>query len=115
MKSCLSLCLLLGAVAPLTAAPTLAEARQRLLGGNYEEARGLYEELAKDAKTKGPATLGMSKAYQALGEYDLALVTVEDALKTAPKDDALLARRAELLYLRGRWDDAEKAADAALD
>ena len=40
---------------------------------------------------------------------------VDAALKGAPKDAPLLARRAELLYLRGRWDDAEKAADAAVD
>ena len=40
---------------------------------------------------------------------------VDAALKDVPKGAPLLARRAELLYLRGRWDDAEKAADAAVD
>jgi tetratricopeptide (TPR) repeat protein len=117
MKTLLGACVLLGAAPTLFAAPTLAEARQRLMAGNYEEARTAYEELAKDKDAAGkvPATLGLSKAYQSLGEYDLALVVVEDALKAAPKDDALLARRAEVLYLRGRWDDAEKAAEAALD
>jgi tetratricopeptide (TPR) repeat protein len=115
MKTFLSACVLLGAAPVLFAAPTLQEARQRLMAGNYEEARTAYEELAKDDKTKVPATLGLSKAYQSLGEYDLALVTIDDALKTLPKDDSLLARRAEMLYLRGRWDDAEKAAEAALD
>ena len=49
------------------------------------------------------------------GEYDKALDVVEAALKDAPRGSRLLARQAELLYLRGRWDDAEKAADAAVD
>src|ERR1700722_9575553 len=103
MKTLLSACVLLGA-APAFFAATLPEARQRLLAGNYEEARAAYEELAKDAKLKVPATIGLSKAYQSLGEYDLALVVVDDALKESPKDDNLLARRAEMLYLRGRWE-----------
>ena len=44
---------------------------------------------------------------------------VESALKDAggrgEATSPLLARQAELLYLRGRLDDAQKAADAALD
>src|SRR5262249_19999479 len=35
-------------------------------------------------------------------------------LKDLPKDADLNARRAEVLYLRGRWDDAVKAAEQAL-
>src|SRR5262249_11131593 len=46
---------------------------------------------------------------------DKALEAVESALKDTPKNADLLARRAELLHLRGRWDDAEKDAKAALD
>jgi tetratricopeptide (TPR) repeat protein len=109
-------CLLLFAAGPLVLAdgPTLKDARRRLLRGNYEEARSLYEELAKDAKNRVPAAIGLSRALESKGEYDQALETVDAALKDSPKDADLLARRAELLYGRGRWEDAEKAADQAL-
>jgi tetratricopeptide (TPR) repeat protein len=94
--------------------PALKSARQRLLRGNVEEAVGQYEELAKDAKQKSAAAAGLSRCYEAKGEYDKALAVVDGALKDDAKALDLLARRAELLYLRGRWDEAEKAAEDAL-
>lgn len=103
-------------VAPLaSAAATLAEGRKALLSGNYAEAREIYEELLNDAKTKPAAALGISKAYQAQGEYELALKVVDGALKSLPKNADLLARRAELLHLRGRWDEAAKTAQSAIE
>jgi tetratricopeptide (TPR) repeat protein len=115
MKHLLGVCILVLA-APLAAAegPTLKEARQRWLHGNYEEARSLYEELARDAKTRAPAAIGVSRCLESKGEYDKALEGIEAALKDAPKDADLHARHAELLYGRGRWEDAEKAAEDAL-
>jgi tetratricopeptide (TPR) repeat protein len=97
------------------APPTLKEARERWLRGNYGEARELYETLAKDDKLRSAATVGLSRALESEGEYDKALDVVAAALKDVPKDAALLARQAELLYERGRWDEAEKTANAALD
>jgi tetratricopeptide (TPR) repeat protein len=116
MRYHLGACLLLLAIPSLVPAeaPTLKEARQRWLRGNYEEARSLYEELAKDAKTRVPATVGLSRALESRGEYDKALEAIDAALKDTPKNADLNARRAELLYLRGRWEDAEKAAEEAL-
>src|SRR5258708_6194206 len=40
---------------------------------------------------------------------------IDLALKDLPKSPELLARRAELLYLSGRWADAQKSAQAAID
>src|SRR6185437_8550298 len=97
------------------AEPTLKEARERWLHGNYDEAREQFETLAKDAKLRSAATIGLSRALESVGEYDKALEVVEAILKDHSKDASLLARQAELLYLRGRWDDAEKAANAAID
>jgi tetratricopeptide (TPR) repeat protein len=116
MKPLLSVALLV-LTTPVLAAPagpSLKEARQRFLRGNLEEAVSQYEELAKDAKQRAAASAGLSRCYEAKGEYDKALTAVEDALQADAKNLDLLARRAELLYLRGRWDDAEKAAEAAL-
>ncbi len=115
MKPFVSVCLLLlGAALVRADANPLAEARLRWLQGNYDEAKALYEELAKDAKSKIPATIGLSKALQSQGEYDKALTAVEAVLADNAKDPALNARHAELLYLRGRWDDALKAAELAI-
>jgi tetratricopeptide (TPR) repeat protein len=116
MKYPAGACLLLLAVPPLVLAdgPTLKDARRRLLRGNYEEARSLYEDLAKDAKDRVPAAIGLSRALESKGEYDQAQAALDDALKDSPKDADLQARLAELLYRRGRWEDAEKAADAAI-
>jgi tetratricopeptide (TPR) repeat protein len=96
-------------------APSLKEARQRLLRGNVEEAITAYEALAKDPKQKPAAVLGLSQAYQGQGDYDRALAVVESALKGAANQPDLLARKAELLHLRGRWDEAEKAAETVLE
>src|SRR5262245_12059517 len=106
--------LLLVAPFALAEGPTLKEARQRLLRGNYEEAREAFEELAKDDKARVAAAIGLSKCCQSKGEYDKALEAVEAALKDEAKSPDLLARKAELLHARGRWADAEKAAEEAL-
>ncbi|HXG08719.1 MAG TPA: tetratricopeptide repeat protein [Gemmataceae bacterium] len=112
----LGACLLvLAAAATTPAAPTLKEARQRWLRGNYEEARETYEQLAKDPKTRAAARIGISRTWQSQGEYDKALAVIDTALKDEPRSADLHARRAELLYLRGRWEEAEKHADTALD
>ena len=95
--------------------PSLHDARLRWLKGNYEEALALYQDLAKNPKLAVAAVIGESRALESVGEYDKALDVVDAALKGGLKDAPLLARRAELLYLRGRWDEAEKAADAAVD
>jgi len=116
MKPHLWVVLLVLAVPALARAQgtSLKSARQRLLHGNIEEAIGQYEELAKDGKQKAAAVVGLSRCYEAQGDYDKALAGVDDALKSNGKSLDLLTRRAELLYLRGRWDEAEKTAEAAL-
>src|SRR5262249_19583697 len=86
-----------------------------LLRGNYGEALEQYAELAKEAKHLSAATIGLSLAHEMEGNYDEALAAIDKALKDVPENADLLARRGELLYLRGRWDDAEKSARKALD
>src|SRR5437868_7130489 len=98
-------CLLLAAVtatASAADAPTPAAARQRWLRGNYAEARALAETLAKTPEHHVAATVILSRAWESEGEYDKAAAVIDDALKAAPEQPALLARRAELHYLRGR-------------
>jgi tetratricopeptide (TPR) repeat protein len=105
--------LLLTPVLACAQGPTLQEARQRWLHGNYAEAAALYETLAKDAGQSIPAALGLSRVLQSQGEHDKALSAIEAALAQQANPD-LQARRAEILYLRGHWEDAEQAAELAL-
>ncbi|HLJ98210.1 MAG TPA: tetratricopeptide repeat protein [Gemmataceae bacterium] len=94
--------------------PSLKEARQRWLHGNYQEARTLYEALAREDQQKPSASIGLSRTLQSQGEYDRALEVLDAALAQHLDSAELHARRAELLYLRGRWADAGQAADKAL-
>src|SRR5439155_27226068 len=74
-----------------------------------------FEELVKEAKPSPLAFVGLSRCLESQGDYDKALSVIETALKDRPKDAKLKARQAELLHLRGRWDDAFKAATGALE
>jgi tetratricopeptide (TPR) repeat protein len=93
---------------------TPAEARERWLRGNYEEARADYEALAKEPAHKVAAAVGLSRVLQCQGQCEQALAAVEAGLAGAPKDATLLARKADLLYFLGRWDDAFQSAETAL-
>src|SRR5258707_15861951 len=98
LDSCL---LLLGLAAPaLAQGPTLKEARQRWLRGNYEEARSHYETLVKDPKQKAAATVGLSRVLETLGEYDKALALLEAAVTESPDQVELTARLADHLHFR---------------
>src|SRR4051794_24426965 len=93
----------------------LSEPRQRLLKGNYEEARAGFEAAAKaDPKLAPAAAVGVSRSYRDAGETDQALAALTAALKSAADHPDLLAARADLLYDAGRWDEADKDADAAI-
>jgi tetratricopeptide (TPR) repeat protein len=93
----------------------LAEPRQRLLKGNYEEARAAFEEAAKkDEKLRPACAIGIGETYRQVGNTDKALAVLTDALSSADGHPDLLAARADLLYHLGRWDEAEKDADVAI-
>lgn len=105
----------LGFALPVHAAgPTLSQARERWLHGNYRTARNLYEALLKDPASHDGAVLGLTRTLESQGDYDQALHTLDAALADAPKSADLHAQRAETLYLRGRRDEAETAADRAV-
>ena len=109
-----AICVILFFLPSLQADGTLQDARERLLHGNYAEAREMFIELARNPKLRPAAAIGLSKTFESEGSYDQALNAIDKALKVSPEDADLLARRSELLYLRGRWSDAEQAATRAI-
>ena len=92
----------------------LSEARQRLLKGNYAEARAEYEKLRADEKQMPDAVTGIVAAWRAEGEYAKAREAIDSALKVAADNPQLLAVRADLLYDIGSWAEALKDAEAAI-
>lgn len=114
-KLLVSYLLVLGEVMAAHAEPTLKEARQRWLRGNYEEALEQYQQLGKNPTTRVPALIGASRAQQSLGKYQEALAAVEAACKEDKPAAALLARYAEVLHLLGKRDEALKAAVQAIE
>jgi tetratricopeptide (TPR) repeat protein len=92
----------------------VADARQRLQRGNLAEARAAFESLARDPKHAVIAAVGLAEVARAEGEYTRALAILDDAIHAAPGQPEILARRADLLYSLGRWDDASKDAEAAI-
>jgi tetratricopeptide (TPR) repeat protein len=111
---CAGFLVLVGVAHAAAQGPTLKDARQRLLRGNYAEARAKYEALAKNDKHRAAAAVGLSRVWESQGEYETALAVVEAALRHVPTNADLLARKAEVQYLRGRWEDAEKTTEDAL-
>ncbi len=92
-----------------------AEARQRLLRGNYDEAIAAYEAGAKKDEALRPlAAIGISQAYRATGGTDKALTILSEALKAKLGNANLHSERANLFYELGRWDEATIDIDAAL-
>lgn len=106
---------LLCTVAGFAAEKPLAEPRKRLLHGNYAEARTGFLEAARAEPQLAPqAAIGVSRCDRETGEYETALTTLDQAIKSHPDHADLLAERADLRYALGRWDDAEKDVAAAL-
>src|SRR5205823_7951331 len=85
-----ALLVLCAAVSVPAAEPSLKGARKHWLQGNYEDARDQYQALARDARQRPAATVGLSRTLESLGEYDKALSVVDEALKDSPKDADLL-------------------------
>jgi tetratricopeptide (TPR) repeat protein len=98
----------------LGADPDWKDARTRLLHGNFEEAKAAFEVIVKGEKPPPGAVIGLSRTHQSVGDYDKALEVVEAGLKKTPDQPDLLARQADILFFRGRWDEAEKSADKAI-
>jgi tetratricopeptide (TPR) repeat protein len=91
----------------------LDQARQRLLKGNYEEARSEFEALRGDAPFRTGAVVGLANSWREVGEYAKAMAVLNDAIG-ADADPDLKAARADLNYELGKWDEAMKEAEAVI-
>src|SRR5947207_15053850 len=79
---------------PKPAAKTpLSEPRERLLKGNYAEARKGFESLTKDAKNGPAAFIGIAQSWRQEGKYDEARAALDNGLKQFADNADLLAAR----------------------
>ena len=102
----------LSAVSGRTLGADLQSAGRLLQTGKTEAAIEAFRAIA-DADSTEPAeyraaVLGLSRAYQDRGLWDQALEVAEQGLSRVPQDPSLLARLAELEFLRGRYESAER-------
>ena len=85
----------------------LATATEHRLRGRYEEALEAYEALLKSTDLADAdriaVWLGQSRVHEETGRWEEAEETITAALVAQPKSPALLARQAELCFLRGRY------------
>ncbi|MGF1578551.1 MAG: tetratricopeptide repeat protein [Gemmataceae bacterium] len=91
------------------------EAQTRLLKGNYSEAQAGFAKLLSNGKFAVKARVGLSRAWRSVGEYEKAAKVLDDGLKLNPRSGALWGEKADLLFLRGQWEKAEKAAKKSID
>jgi cellulose synthase operon protein C len=97
----------------------LATATEHRLRGRYEEAAEAYEGLLKSTELaeadRIAVWLGQSRVHEESGRWEDAEETITAALTAQPKSPALLARHAELCFLRGRYALARELAQAGVD
>jgi tetratricopeptide (TPR) repeat protein len=92
---------------PASPAELLAEARRRMLAGDYEGARVVLDEAAQrgDASVARDIAYLRAFTYELDGDYDRALAGYDALLAESPSDDVVF-RRAETLGRAGRFDEA---------
>jgi tetratricopeptide (TPR) repeat protein len=95
--------------------PTLKAARDDLQAGRYDEALEAYTAIEKTGANAAQVAIGKSQAHQSRGEWKQATALLEAAVKADPKNAPLAARLAEVLFLQGRYEDAEKHAAMAIE
>lgn len=98
----------------LVAADPLAEARDHLNHGRYDEALDAYAAAAESGADPVAVVLGGTRVKIETGRYDEAAADLEAALAKTPDSPDLLARRGELRMLRGDFAGAAVDAEAAL-
>ncbi|MEK6235286.1 MAG: tetratricopeptide repeat protein, partial [Planctomycetales bacterium] len=92
--------------------PSLKQARELELTGQYEESRELFGQLAEEHPL--PAALGESRCLEARGKLDDAQAVLVAAFKKHPAKAEIPAALASLALRSGDLDAAEKHSQAAL-
>ena len=87
--------------------------------GKYAEAQEAFGKAFQSIKAPTPdqrsrAALGIADCAISQGELDQAAAGLEAALKDLPEHAGLLAKQADLQFLRGQWDQAQASTKAAL-
>jgi len=97
----------------------LQGAKHLLQEGRYAESREICETILKEQglneADRARATLLLADGLASEGEMDRAIAALEELAKDQPKNAALLAKAADLHFGRGRWREAEAAAQRSIE
>lgn len=88
------------------------QAEDALGAGQYDEARRLYRALLDESPGDASA-VGYAATFEAVGDYEAGLSTMDALLDVAPDSAALLHARGRLLRSVGRYREAARALDGA--
>eukprot|EP00913_Durusdinium_trenchii_P008989 g8455.t1 len=91
----------------------LDAAREHLQKGRVAEAIEAYEALPKTADAVKVA-IGLSRCYEATGEWQKATEVIAAAIKVSGRNADLHARSAQIQFHRGRYKEAESSAAKAI-
>jgi tetratricopeptide (TPR) repeat protein len=91
----------------------LGDARKLLRTGKYAEAVEAFRAIEGDEATEARAAAGLADALASQGEYGQAIEALGKAVEAQPANPDLLARLADLEYVRGDWDGAAAHAGEA--
>jgi tetratricopeptide (TPR) repeat protein len=116
MRFCLAVALVLLSTALRAAEPAeqFRAARLHLQKGRVDEAREVYEELAKADAEPAQVAIGLSRCDRAVGDWKPALERLQATAKKFPKQAPLWAELAEVQHAHGLFDEARASVVQAL-
>lgn len=92
----------------------LATAEEHLKKGRYAEALTAYDALKEQEKIAGAVAIGRSRCFQAEGRWKECTESLQQAVKRVPQHAKLWATLAEVQFLQGRYEEAERAVGESL-
>jgi tetratricopeptide (TPR) repeat protein len=96
-------------------AELLDEASMLLSAGEYNQATDAYSKILADWDDLAPAHLGRARARLALGDLKGGLDDLSRAVELEPDAPASAAELADVLYVRGQWEEAALFYQRAID
>lgn len=83
--------------------------------GDYEKARGAYENAHQIDSIAALPLVGLSKTEQSQGDTESAMEYIRQAEEADPENEHLWLWKAQLAHTKGEWAEAEQAYIKALE
>ncbi len=112
---CAAIALLTSLTGPVCAVQQIADGETALASGRYDEAIDIFERLVRPARAPAAAYRGQVVALIAVGRYPEAAAAARAYSAAHPGSPELENRLGEVLYRRGRVEDARFAFTTSIE